>query len=135
MVYVSVEQNQGEVHHRSEHDNKGKAVTPDGFIEVNDMEEMDYDTQNVARTANTVNQKGPRVTVDTEVQVCIDSDPIGQVQRDLHRRSYVPSLSPTTYYRGSVRIPVLNIKYFDLVAYEIYKQHLVMRTKDVYPSC
>lgn len=80
-------------------------VSPkDAVVHLTDIDHMQCDVEEVAKTPKGTQSTFPSGRVDTAVQTDIDSETAGHVHRDLHMRRYRRSLSPSTYYKNSVSV-------------------------------
>lgn len=94
-----------------EHVDEGKMCRADGIVQVENVEPVETDLEEIARTPMATHKKVSRGAEDTWVHEIVDSDPSGTLWRDVMQRGYRRSISPSTYYKYSVRLSELTRKY------------------------
>jgi len=84
---------------------EGMVAPEDGIVHLGEIDTMQCD---VARTPKGTLNTFPTSRVHSVVEIGNNSEPSGQIEGDLHKRRYMPSLSPRRYYKNGVSFLLLN---------------------------
>lgn len=90
------------------------AAPEDGIIHLADIETGQCDVQELEKTPKGTHNTFATGRVYNIVQIGNDFELSGQVQRTLHHRRYMRSLSPRSYYKNNVSFLLLNSNVFKL---------------------